>query len=413
MKTKLFFFTSLLLATLSACQSDEPSSDTDETIVAKELQDIPLTASEIELTNKTMDFSLTLFNQTCQQIKDKNLMVSPLGAAALLNLMANGSNGSTANEIYAALSPNGYNAKELNDFYAKLITWLPELDNTTTVAQAYSVWIDNEFSIKTDYANFAKSTLDAEVYVKNLSQSQQDINQWCAKKTNGCIKDINCSLKDAKTLLLNALYFKGTWANKFDVSQTKEEKFYGTGQTSTVPMMHNKQIAGRYATNEHFTAVSLPYGNEAYSMMLILPTEDIDMVQAGDILAGGAWKELSTQLIGTKIDLKLPKFELSYEISLIETLKEMNIKEAFTDNANFSKMTNNNIYFNVFKQKSFISIDEKGTEASSTTWVGTDGANSEEGNSTTLTVSFNRPFFFVVQEKSTGLILFMGKIEHL
>ena len=91
----------------------------------------------------------------------------------------------------------------------------------------------------------------------------------------------------------------------------------------------------------------------------------------------------------------------------------MNIKEAFTDNANFSKMTNNNIYFNVFKQKSFISIDEKGTEASSTTWVGTDGANSEEGNSTTLTVSFNRPFFFVVQEKSTGLILFMGKIEHL
>lgn len=413
MKTKVCILTMLLLASLSACQSDDFSTDTDNILVAKERQDIPLTRSEAELVNYTTDFSLELFSQVCQQHQGRNMLVSPLGAAALLNLMANGADGNTADEIYAVLSPGGYDIQVLNGFYSKLNTWLPELDNTTTVTQAYSLWMDNKFGIKNSYVDFAKSVMDAEVIQVDFEnpQSQQALYQWCSEHTDGLIEKIGCSLSDAQLVLLNALYFKGTWANKFEVSQTQKDTFYGNGQTSAVQMMHNKQTAG-YAVNENFTVVSLPYGNEAYSMLLVLPAENTDMVQAAQALGHNVWNDLSTRMAGRDIDLNLPKFELENEMSLVEVLRAMGIREAFSDKANFSQMTDDSAFFNIFSQKSLICVDEKGTEASSVTWAGLD-TSTGGGNATALSVVFNRPFFFFIQEKSSGVILFMGKVENL
>lgn len=403
----------LLLASLNACQSDDPSNEGDNGLIAKERQDIPLTRSEAALVGYTTNFSLGLFSQVCQQTQGKNVLVSPLGAAALLNLMANGGDGNTADEIYAALSPDGYDAGELNSFYAKLNTWLPELDNTTTVTQAYSLWMDNRFSIKDSYVDFAKSVMDADIIQADFKnpQSQQALYQWCSEHTNGRIKEIGCSLPDAQLVLLNALYFKGTWANKFELSQTQKDTFYGSSRISVVQMMHNKQMAG-YAANEHFTAVHLPYGNGAYFMMLVLPAENTGMMQAAQTLNHSAWNDLSARIAGRKIDLKLPKFELEGEMSLVEVLRAMGIEDAFCNEADFSKITDASVFFNVFSQKSLISVDEKGTEASSVTWAGMD-TSAGEGNTEVLPIIFNRPFFFLIQEKSTGVILFMGKIENM
>ena len=143
MKTKLYFLTPLLLFALSACNSDDPSSSETDVPAAKERQDIPLTRSETQLADHTLDFSLALLRQASLQEAGKNMLVSPLGTAALLNLMANGAESHTADELYAVLSPSGVSAGELNDFFSKLNTWLPELDNTTSLAQAYSLWMDD------------------------------------------------------------------------------------------------------------------------------------------------------------------------------------------------------------------------------------------------------------------------------
>ena len=176
-------------------------------------------------------------------------------------------------------------------------------------------------------------------------------------------------MADAQLVMLHTLYFKGAWTDKFDPAQTRTETFRGNLREVAVPMMHDRQRAG-YAATESFTAVSLPYGNEAYSMLLVLPAAGTDMAQAGRALADGAWKELTSQLYGAQVDLKLPKFELAYDTSLIEMLQEMGIHDAFSGEADFSGLTPDPLYFNVFKQQSVLRVDERGTEAASVTWAG-------------------------------------------
>lgn len=175
MKTKLYFLTPLLLFAFSACNSDDPSSSETDVPAAKERQDIPLTRSETQLADHTLDFSLALLRQASLQEAGKNMLVSPLGTAALLNLMANGAESHTADELYAVLSPSGVSAGELNDFFSKLNTWLPELDNTTSLAQAYSLWMDDQFTVHSGYTDVAQSVLGADVRQLDFqnTQSQQ------------------------------------------------------------------------------------------------------------------------------------------------------------------------------------------------------------------------------------------------
>lgn len=414
MKTKLYFLTPLLLFALSACNSDDPSSSETDVPAAKERQDIPLTRSETQLADHTLDFSLALLRQASLQEAGKNMLVSPLGTAALLNLMANGAESHTADELYAVLSPSGVSAGELNDFFSKLNTWLPELDNTTSLAQAYSLWMDDQFTVHSGYTDVAQSVLGADVRQLDFqnTQSQQQLYDWCSEKTEGCIREIDCPLADAQLVMLHALYFKGVWTDKFDPAQTRTETFRGSLREVAVPMMHDRQRAG-YAVTESVTAVSLPYGNEAYSMLLVLPAAGTDMAQAGRALADGAWKELTSRLYGAQVDLKLPKFELAYDTSLIEMLQEMGIHDAFNGEADFSGLTPDPLYFNVFKQQSVLRVDERGTEAASVTWAGLDTSLPEGGEEPVAAVTFDRPFYFFIQEKSTGLMLFMGKVEEL
>lgn len=406
MKTKLFIL--LTAATISSCQSDDTISQKDET--PKERQDITLTHSETKLVKSNIDFSLKLLNQCCQS-ENGNTLLSPLGAATLLTMMANGADGNTAHEINATLGQSDYNTDEIKNYYSKLLTLLPELDNTTTVVQANSLWADNGFNIKDDFVQFATQIFDTEINARDFGngKTKEDINQWCAQKTANCIKEIDCTL-DGKMVLVNALYFNGKWAGAFDPTQTVDDKFHGKEQTSNVKMMNKKAIVG-YAQNEHFTAISLPYGNEAYSMLIMLPAERIGINEAGRMLAEGEWQKLTTRLGGIPVRLSLPKFNISYETHLIKMLQSLGIKDAFNPaKADFSNLTAEAFCINQFKQKTFISVDESGTEAAGTTWMDT---NINSGEHSSISVKLNRPFFFFIQEKSTELILFMGKLEDI
>lgn len=204
----------------------------------------------------------------------------------------------------------------------------------------------------------------------------------------------------------------GTWKGKFDESATREEKFYGADRTSTVQMMHNDKLAVRYAANDDLQVLLLPYGNEAYSMGIVLPGEGVSIRQAGQSLAAD-WKKLADKTVSLQVDLKLPKFKLVYETSLIEAAQALGIKDAFLSVADFSKLTDSDLYITLFKQKSLIDVDEKGTEASSVTIIGGDTSPGPGDTPEASTIVVDHPFLFFIQEKSTGLMLFMGKIENL
>ncbi len=404
----VYAFLTAALVAFSSCRSEDDVNSN----LPKERRDIPLSRTEEAISDKTKEFSLNLISRMLQQesVQGENLFFSPLGVSAVLNMLANGAGGNTAAEIYNALSPDGCTAEDLNGFYSKLNTWLPDLDNTATVAMAYSLWVSNSFSVKSSYTDYVKSTLNSDVFVKDFynPQATQDLYSWCREKTNGCIETIKLQLENTQMAAVNALYFKGTWKNKFNVSQTTEEVFFGTSRTAAVKMMYDNDMHSWYATCNGFDLVGLPYGNEAYSMILILPPPKSDMAQAGKQLSEGIFEDLTTSAKWRKIRLKLPNFKVVNEISVKDVLSVMGVKGAFdAESANFSKISDGSLFLKDLAQKAFVQVDENGTEAAAITYTGGEMADLDPE------VSFNHPFFFFIREKSTGLILFMGKVEDL
>ena len=166
-----------------------------------------------------------------------------------------------------------------------------------------------------------------------------------------------------------------------------------------------------YTTNESFSIAEFPYGNEAFSMVVLLPNENKTLEECLRIFTADYWMK-DVEMSMRKLNVLFPLFEMNYETDLINVMKEMGVSDAFNiDNADFSLMTSSSVYLNLLKQATYIKVDEKGTEAASVT-LGA-GMNTDAGPTTTIDFFINRPFAFLIKEKSTGNILYMGKVTRL
>ena len=206
-----------------------------------------------------------------------NLFISPLSASLCLSMIANGALGNTLSEMTDVLGFSGYSLEEMNNYNKKLVEALLDLDNTTQLGIANSIWIKKGFGVHDDFVSVNKKMYDAQVQELDFASPKAPdiINGWCAGKTNNCIpKVLNEIPETARLYLLNALYFKGIWKNQFKKSDTAEEAFTNAdGSKSTVHMMNLRDERFNYAENEYFSMAELPYGNEAFSMVVLLPAE--------------------------------------------------------------------------------------------------------------------------------------------
>lgn len=417
MKTTLLTILIAGATLFASCETDSIPEKDNDLLVAKERKDIPLTRSEAELTQSNAAFALELFAQTCRTVPDKNVLASPLSTATLLTVLANGAAGETADEINQTLMQEGYHSEEIAGYYSKLATELPELDNTVTLESANAMWLNNGFRLNESFADFSRSYFDTDISVKDFSDPQTvtDINQWAAEKTNGCIPAfLDSPLEEqAQAILANALYFNGAWSGKFDTNLTSQAVFHGSNGDVETDMMQKEGIMP-YAKDEYFTAIDLPYGNGAFSMLLLLPDERLSMDEAIGQLDIERWGKLTRNALGGHaVQLKLPKFTLTYNTSLIEVLKSLGIRTAFGPKADFTRMSSIPLYLNECKQKVQISLNESGTEAAVVTWATLIGSTGNDYNPVPVPVSFDRPFLFAIREQSTGVILMMGKVENL
>ena len=239
------------------------------------------------------------------------------------------------------------------------------------------------------------------------------INGWCAGKTNNCIpKVLNEIPETARLYLLNALYFKGIWKNQFKKSDTAEEAFTNAdGSKSTVHMMNLRDERFNYAENEYFSMAELPYGNEAFSMVVLLPAEGKSLDECLPQLNDERWGEWNSSLSSSALNLKLPRFEMEYDKELIDDMMAMGMQEAFTPSADFSGMADEDLFISLLQQFTYVKVNEEGTEAAAVTVGGMDVA--APGPSTVIPFYVDRPFIFLIKEKSTGVILFMGKVTKL
>jgi serpin B len=235
------------------------------------------------------------------------------------------------------------------------------------------------------------------------------INGWVNDKTNGKIEEILKEIRsDEVMFLINALYFKGDWRFPFDPEDTKSNIFTLPDETTIqADYMNMTGSVIPYANHPLYEAIDLAYGDSIWSMTLVLPrltTQLVDLVGAMDI---AFYSELTSTLSAAEVNIQIPKFELAYSADLKDILSLMGMEIAFDEGeADFTKLgqAGGNIYLSRVKHKTYIKVDEIGTEAAAVTAVGV-GVESA-----TPTLIFNRPFIFLIRERESGAILFLGKI---
>ncbi len=340
---------------MTACSSDEPGP------VDNTYKGVELTPAESEICEAMGKFNIDLFQALVDDEDSKeNLIISPLSTSIFLSMHANYSPETTQAQISKALGSS--NIEVLNTFNAKMISTLGILDNTTTLNIANSVWYDSKYSLNNIVNQALLRYYNVEIFPCNplKSDTKDLINGWIKNKTNNKIKDLYDGTPFT-SLVLNALYFNGTWKDEFNKSHTSKEKFYVGEKIYMVDMMKRIDVYEDLAKGDNFMACRREYGNGAYSCMFILPDEDCDI---NDFIANLSYSDIaSLNFENRKCDIFIPKFEIQKRVNdLNEILEKLGIY-IYNNPLNGGLSKNGESII----QEAYINLDEKGTEVAAVT----------------------------------------------
>ncbi|MBP5521567.1 MAG: serpin family protein [Bacteroidales bacterium] len=352
------------------------------------------------------------FIEKMDKASNKDYVVSPLSLQLLLGMVMNGAQGKTAEEIYSVLGIDASEAEEFNNYCSRTIERLPQLDSKTKLNLANALFVNQRYKLKEDYLQKVVGPFRAEVSSHDFKDSKGTasyINRWCSNQTEGLIPSILDKVSDDMLCyLVNALYFKGEWADKFDSRYTAPEPFRNNGKiVGDVPMMKNFDDY-RYYGDELFSAVCLPYGNRSFNMIVLLPSDGHSTAEVISFLKdkGAGWLIHSTHK--RKVDLWLPRFEVRYHILLNDTLSKMGMPSSFTRRADFKALSPDALRLSFVMQDAVIKVDEQGAEAAAVTSAGMIATTAIPMDSP-VEFHADRTFLYFITEASTGSILFAGR----
>jgi len=372
-----------------------------------------LTASETSLLNSSNRFGFKLFREIlADEPDDKNVFISPLSASYALAMCYNGAAGKTRDAVATALQISGLTVQDVNESYRSLTALLVGLDPEVEVNIANSFWYRLGLPVKQEFVDLNQSYFDALVRELDFSRdwAADTINDWVKRETRDKITEIvkKPIPSAAVAYLMNAIYFKGSWTVSFDSARTAPGLFRLADGSVVMPEMMVTDTAIVYFENELFQAVDLPYSDGLYSMVILLPragktTDDILAELSDETWSGwmGNFEEDTVPLI-------MPKFRLSYEVTLNRMLVALGMGIAFEPGlADFSNMVSDaELAISVVKQKSFVQVDEQGTEAAAVTVVEYITVSDEPSRE----MRVDHPFIFAVRERTSGTVLFIGRI---
>ncbi len=348
--------------------------------------------------------------------ENNNTFISPTSLFMALAMIYNGADGVTKSEIAKVLHSEGIDVEELNKANASMMSVLNKEVDDIQLNIANSIWLNDKFTFQEDFEKNTKDYFNAEITEIDIadSKSAEQINSWVKEATNDKIEEIVDSPLDANLLavLINAIYFKGSWTNEFDKNETTDRPFQLLdGSVKNVPLMAMKEEFS-YFENEKFQAITLPYGDGELSMKVFLPKENSSLEEFKTMLTSENWAAWQKGFEVEEGTILLPKFQLEFEASLNEALKSLGMASAFDENANFTKMINEDeqVLITNVKQKTFIDVNEEGTEAAAVTGIEM-GITSAPINEP-FYMEVNRPFFFTITDDETDTILFMGSISN-
>lgn len=334
--------------------------------------------------------------------KDENLVISPYSAGVALSMLAEGAEGQTKAEFNKALNDCIFKAEDLGG------------NDTVIVNSLNSLWVDDDFSIRNRYLFLLQKDFDALATALNFGDPStvKAINNWCSEHTNGKIKDVIDRLGPNDVMVLaNALYFNAPWLNPFDSNLTSKAEFMGSKGLTKVDMMTRKAYMN-YAEFQGCQLVELPYEGGRYSMFVLLPSAEMDIDEAVGYLSEDLYNEAMKALEPKEVLLRMPKAKVETSLLLNQTLQSMGIKSAFTSAADFKGISEMGpLVLDQVKQKCYVEISEKGTEAAAVTVAQIRMTSARPSSYVTMNV--NRPYFFLIVDTQNSNVMFAGRVMNL
>lgn len=374
-------------------------------------KELDFTTKSSDYVSKGNDFAFNFIHRVNNTASNEDYVISPLSMQFLLGMLLEGAKGQTADEICDVLGYGSGEVGAVNEYCLSMMRQLPNLDKKTKLAIANAIVVNKKYPLLDSYKTTVSNYYEAEVTNMDFSDNSgttRRINQWCSAHTNGLVPEIIKNVDSQMvSLLMNAMYFKSQWKEIFPAINTSKESFTNeSGVKKTVPMMKNSKKF-EYQCNEVFRAVRLPYGNGAFSMMVILPVEGKTLKDVTSHLNENVWSEFVKSMVNCVVNLWLPKFETNTHMDLNDILSTMGMPSAFDPiKADFKAMSNNPMFLSLVKQDAVIKVDEEGAEAAVVS-----SAKGEMANAPGDHVFFHadQPFLYLITESSTGAIIFAGK----
>lgn len=346
-------------------------------------------------------FALSFFKNAVASVSSaENVVVSPYSTGVALSMLEAGAEGQTKVELDNALNGSYFKAEDLGE------------GKDVTVQSSSSVWISDDFSVRNRYVSLLEKDFDAFVTTQNFADpaTAQAINNWCSEHTSGKIDQIIDRIgPDMVMVLVNALYFNAPWAAAFDETAVNEAVFHGRSGDTSVRMMA-RRATFNYAEYQGARMIEIPYAGGRYAMYVILPPAGMSPESILPYISESLYRSAMSMLQPKEVALNMPQFRMETSLVLNKTLERMGVTTAFSSAADFKGISvMGPLRLDVIKQKCYIDVNTKGTEAAAVT-----GAQIRM-TSVRPVVSMNvdRPFLFVISDVENKMPLFAGKIVNI
>lgn len=388
----------LIFGICISCTNDEPTN-------------VTLSLKSAEIIESNNEFGYGIFNQILsEEADDLNILVSPLSISQALSMALNGAKDQTFAEMQSVLGFEGFSLDETNKSNQEIVSSLLNHDPLVELNIANSIWYRNDFNAKQAFIENNSRYYLAETSKfdpANPVDAKNAMNKWVDKNTKGKIEKIIDNVNpDDVMFLINAVYFKADWKTQFKKSNTTTKSFTLDNGTSKEVETMIGEVQLSYYNDEKFSVIKLPYGSGKFNLLIYLPEEGYTTNDIAPLLESTNFKLLRENPL-SKRDIWLPKFEFRYEKPLNNALMQMGMKEAFDKyNANFSNISDLEIYISKVMHKAYIKTDEEGSEAAAVTSVTFEVTSVGPSE----VIKINRSFLFAIVEEDTESILFMGKV---
>ncbi len=381
--------------------------------IDKEREDFVFEPMEIEeldnLSSAKRDFSFNIFNEIADT--KENAFISPYSIHTALMLAYIGADENTKREMRDLLELEGIE-EDIEAQVLSLKRYLEDVSKETEVSIANAFFLREGIPFLESYKRDGENYFEAKI--EKLPEEGASINKWVREETREKIEEIiddGPIPADVIAYLINAIYFKGVWEIEFDKEETKERIFYGERE-DYVDMMENKDDY-LYYKGDDLDAIKLEYKDGDYLFYAFVPVENSSLDNFYETLSREKIDEIKRDMRRGEATLRMPKFTIEDKYKLKNPLTSLGMVDAFNmGDANFSKMADidalgENIYIGEVLHKSFIEVDEEGTEAAAVTAI---EMRVTSAPIDPIVIEFNRPFFFIIEEKETETILFMGHL---